>query len=83
MDGPAGTTLDRIKGRKGYEPGNVLWATPIEQARNRTDLTVLQTPIGRMALVDYANAIGISKGAAHLRLKREKLEGCQRVETAN
>jgi hypothetical protein len=32
-----------------------------------------------MALVDYAKQIGISKGAAHLRLKRGKLEGAQRV----
>lgn len=76
---PQGTTVDRIDGTKGYEPGNVRWATPLEQARNRTDLTLVDTPIGRVALVDYANAIGISRGAAHLRLKRGKLEGCQRV----
>jgi hypothetical protein len=76
---PAGTTLDRIDGRKGYEPGNVRWATPLEQSHNRTDLTVLNTPLGQMPLVDYARAIGISKGAAHLRLKRGTLEGCQRV----
>jgi hypothetical protein len=32
---PAGTTLDRIDGSLGYAPGNVHWATPVEQARNR------------------------------------------------
>lgn len=32
---PKGTTLDRIKGNKGYEPGNCRWATPKEQAQNR------------------------------------------------
>jgi hypothetical protein len=32
---PAGTTLDRIDGSLGYALGNVRWATPLEQARNR------------------------------------------------
>lgn len=32
---PPGTTLDRIDNRKGYEPGNVRWATAREQQRNR------------------------------------------------
>lgn len=76
---PTGTTLDRIDPTQGYQPGNCRWATPLEQARNRSDLVVVDTPDGRMALVDYAARIGISKGAAHLRLKRGKLEGAIRV----
>lgn len=31
---PAGTTLDRRDNSKGYEPGNVRWATSAEQNRN-------------------------------------------------
>lgn len=76
---PAGTTLDRINGHRGYDPGNVRWATPREQARNRTDLTVVSTPIGTMPLVDYAARVGLTKGAAHLRLKRGTLEGVTHV----
>lgn len=33
---PLGTTLDRIDNAKGYEPGNVRWATRKDQQRNRS-----------------------------------------------
>lgn len=32
---PAGTSLDRIDGTKGYEKSNCRWATPAEQSANR------------------------------------------------
>lgn len=76
---PTGTSLDRIDWRKGYEPGNVRWATNSQQSRNKANFTVVDTPNGRMGLVDYADIIGLSRGAAHLRLKRGKLEGVCRV----
>lgn len=35
---PQGTTLDRIDGSKGYEPGNCRWATAKEQALNKAGI---------------------------------------------
>jgi hypothetical protein len=32
---PEGHTLDRINNDRGYEPGNVRWATPLQQVHNR------------------------------------------------
>lgn len=32
---PRGKTLDRMDGRRGYEPGNCRWATLRQQNRNR------------------------------------------------
>lgn len=76
---PPRTSIDRIDGLRGYEPGNVRWATPKEQARNRKRVVTVDTPLGRMLLTDYADKIGLSNGAAHLRLKRGKLEGVTHV----
>jgi hypothetical protein len=76
---PKGTSLDRIDGTKGYEPGNCRWATPKEQARNNKRFTLVSTPKGTMPLIDYAESIGISNQLAHLRIKRGKLVGCKKI----
>lgn len=76
---PAGTTLDRKNPRDGYVPGNVRWATPSEQSLNRRDIKVVSTPLGTMPLSEYAKKIGLTRGAAHLRMKRGTLKGCSYV----
>lgn len=76
---PDGTSLDRIDNSKGYEPGNVRWATHSQQQRNRRNSVRISVAGEIVALVDYASKLGISHGAANLRLKRGKLDGAYRV----
>jgi hypothetical protein len=68
-------SVDRIDNDKGYEPGNVRWATKTEQVRNRRDTTYVTDGTRVLHIMDVAKELGISKGAAHLRLKRGKLHG--------
>jgi hypothetical protein len=42
---PSGMTLDRKNNDGNYEPGNVQWATDLEQVRNRRSVAVLAARI--------------------------------------
>jgi hypothetical protein len=68
-------SVDRIDNGKGYEPGNVRWATKTEQQRNKQNSTYVTDGIRILHITDAANELGITRGAAHLRLKRGKLDG--------
>lgn len=76
---PDGTTVDRIKNHLGYEPGNVRWANAQTQCRNRNKSAWVMVDGEVIHLKDYADQIGITLGAAHLRLKRGQLSGVERV----
>lgn len=57
---PDGATLDRIDNDRGYEPGNVRWATRREQSENRFD-TRLITHEGRtQTITAWAREVGLS-----------------------
>lgn len=56
---PAGMTLDRIDHTKGYEPGNVRWATAKQQSDNRGNSKAYRWRGQWMTRRDIANAEGI------------------------
>lgn len=71
---PDGTTLDRHPNNVGnYEPGNCRWATNTEQARNKKKSVYVIWRGIKTHLADVADDLGISYGAAFMRLKRGKL----------
>ncbi len=62
-------TLDRIDNSKGYEPGNVRWATRTQQARN-TRRNRFLTHVGRTQTVkEWAIELGVHPDALYSRLR--------------
>lgn len=62
-------TIERIDNDKGYEPGNVRWATRAEQNRN-TRKTVLITFDGQtLCLTDWSRLLGVGVSMIQRRIK--------------
>lgn len=66
-----GHTVDRIDGARGYEPGNVRWATQLVQMRNTRRTRMIEWQGRDISMSEAAEIAGISKELFHWRLKRE------------
>jgi len=69
-DPPPKSTLDRIDNNKGYEPGNVRWATPIEQSNNLRTTKKYDLNGESKTLTELAKLFDCSRDAIKSRLKR-------------
>lgn len=67
-------SLDRIDNSRGYEPGNVRWATKLEQLRNRKHVRKITYRGRKMFIADVAKEIGISPEALRSRFKLMPIE---------
>ena len=73
---PKGTTLDRKDSRRGYEPGNVRWATPRQQAENRKSTVWLDLGDKKVSMADAARHFQVDPAAIKQRIsKKGTLDG--------
>jgi hypothetical protein len=62
--------LDRIDNDKGYFPGNVRWALPKENARNRRNNMLLAHQGRIQCLAAWAEEVGIDSDTIRKRIKK-------------
>lgn len=67
-------TIDRIDNSKGYEPGNVRWATWTEQHRNQTNCKWITFNEETKLLTDWARELNITPSSLLNRLEKWALE---------
>ena len=62
-----GLQIDRKNGSKGYSKSNCRWATVKEQQRNRKSNKLVDTPKGKMLLIEASEVFGIPYGCLKMR----------------
>lgn len=63
-------SLDRIDNGKGYEPGNVRWATRVEQRRNARTVTPVTYKGETKLIVEWSELSGVPEESISSRLRK-------------
>ncbi len=69
-DRPEGTTLEREDNTLGYGPGNCVWATHREQARNRSNTIYVSVEGKKTSLAAACELAGVEYGNTYRRIAK-------------
>jgi hypothetical protein len=64
-----GMSVERKNNDGDYRPGNCVWATPIDQAKNRSTNRNISFSGKKMMVTDWAKFLGMEKGTIFARLR--------------
>lgn len=73
--------LDRRNNDKGYEPGNIRWATPSENSLNKRSALMIPYKGEVLPLVEWCRRLGLSPVTVQKRIENWGWSGEQALET--
>ena len=71
---PEGLSIERRNNNKGYSKENCIWATSLEQTRNKRGNVYIEFEGKRQVLTDWAKELGIHQSSLRHRLKHWDFE---------